>query len=238
MRYVGILAVGVVGILSLPGQQIILGPSVNPIVQSVTLSSLVSAPASTGSKLYNVGGTLYWAAAVSATTGATSPAITAGSGTGVTVNEASAVRRVVYKVTVASTQFVTAGLTHDVTIATLPAKTRLVGVYADLTTTFACTATCTTATLSMTVGTAAGGTQVLASFDADSAAAVFGDADGELGASVNAAARVQDAYIASWSAAQAISARLTSGTGNLGDGSVTNLSQGSVTFYLITESMP
>ena len=164
--------------------------------------------------------------------------VTPGTGTGITIVETGAVRRLVYKVTVTSTQFVAAAVTADITIATLPAKTRLVGVYADLTTTFACTATCTTATLSITVGTAAGGAQILASFDADAVAAVFGDADGELGSAVNAAARVQDAYIPSWSATQIITARLTSGTGNIGTGTATHLSQGSITFYLVTEVLP
>lgn len=164
--------------------------------------------------------------------------ITAGSGTGVTVNSVGALRRVVYKITLAKEAFVAADVTQDITIATLPAKTRLVGVYADVTQQFACTAVCTTATLSMTAGTAAGGNQILVSFDLDAAAAVFGDADAELGTSVNAAARVQDAYIASWSATQIITVRFTSGTGNIGNGSATNLSQGSVTFYLITEALP
>ena len=169
---------------------------------------------------------------------ATDAKITPGSGTGVTINASAALRRVIYKVTVASTQFVANAVTADITIATLPAKTRLVGVYADLTTTFACTATCTTATLSMTVGTAAGGNQILASFDVDAATAVFGDADAELGAAVNAAGRVQDAYIASWSSTQILTARLTSGTGNIGDGSTSNLSQGTIVFYLVTEVLP
>jgi hypothetical protein len=145
---------------------------------------------------------------------------------------------VVYKVTVAYTQFIAAAVTADLTIATLPAKTRLVGVYADLTTPFVCAATCTTGTLSMTAGTAAGGAQILDSFDIDAAAAVFGDTDAELGSSVDAAARVQDAFVASWSATQVVTIRLTSGTGNVGTGAATNFNAGSVTFYLITEILP
>jgi hypothetical protein len=164
--------------------------------------------------------------------------ITPGSGTGVTVVEAGAPRQVVYKITVAYTHFVAAALTQDLTIATLPAKTRLVGVYADLTQQFACATVCTSGTLSMTVGTAAGGTQILLSMDLDAATAVFGDTDGELGASVAAAARVQDAYLASWSSTQIITLRASSGTGNLGTGSATNLNAGSITFYLITEVLP
>jgi hypothetical protein len=169
---------------------------------------------------------------------ATGAGVTVGSGTGVTVNSIASVRQVVYKVTVASTNFIAADVTADVTLATLPAKTRLVGIYADLTTPFACTATCTTATLTMTVGKSAGGFEYLASFDADAAAAVFGDADAELGTSINAAGRIQNADLPSWSGATAVSARLTSGTGNIGTGAATNLSQGSVVFYLVTEILP
>ncbi|MCX6550366.1 MAG: hypothetical protein NTY02_05045 [Acidobacteria bacterium] len=174
-----------------------------------------------------------------ATTGASDPRITAGSGTGVTVNEAVALRRAVYKVTVTYAQFDAAAVTHDLTIATLPAKTRLVGVYAHVSTPFVCAAVCTTATLSATLGTSAGGAEILDSFDIDAAAAVFGDTDAELGSAVDAAARVQDAYLASWSATQAIVLRATSGTGNWGNGSGTsNLNAGTVVFYLITEILP
>lgn len=170
------------------------------------------------------------------TAGLTQATITVGSGTGITVNVSGQVQRQVYKVTVDSTAFVAAATTADVTIATLPAKTALLGIYADLTQTFACAATCTTATLSMTVGSAAGGAQYLASFDADAAAAQFGDADAELGTAMVRAAAIQGGAI-SW-AGNIVSLRLTSGTGNIGNGSATNLSQGSITFYLVTERLP
>ena len=88
------------------------------------------------------------------------------------------------------------------------------------------------------VGSSAGGNQVLVSMDVDAATAVFGDADAELGASMNAAGKIQQAWLPSFSATQIVTARMTSGTGNLGNGSTTNLSQGSVTFYLITEVLP
>ncbi len=165
----------------------------------------------------------------------TSPQVTAGSGTGVTVNDAGQVRRTVYSVTVDRTQFISASTTHDITIATLPAKARLVGVVADLTTTFACTATCTTATLSMTLGSAAGGAQYLVSFDADAAAARFGLLDADLGTSLARASAIQGGDLPSWTGTTPVSLRLTSGTGNLGTGAATNLSQGSITLYLTAE---
>jgi hypothetical protein len=163
-------------------------------------------------------------------------AITAGSGTGVSVGETGDVRTLVYKVTVSAPQFIANAVTADWTIATLPAKTRLLAAYADVTTSFACTATCTTATLSVTVGTAAGGNQVLASFDADAAAALFGDADAEMGTGLTRAAAIQGGLL-SW-AGTIVTMRLTSGTGAIGTGTATNLSQGTITFYLVTETMP
>jgi len=169
--------------------------------------------------------------------------VTAGSGTGVTVNETANVRSVIYKVTVLSTNCIAAATTCDLTIATLPAKTLLKAVIADLTTVYACTAVCTSTTLSGTLGTSAGGTQLLASMDLDAATAQFGDADAELGASLNAAARsangaLFNGVLMSWSGTTTVTYRITSGTGNLGDGAATNLSQGTMVFYLVTEVFP
>ncbi len=165
----------------------------------------------------------------------TAPQVTAGSGTGVTVDDGGQVRRTVYKVTIDRTQFVAAAQTADVTVATLPAKARLVGIVADLTTPFACAVTCTTTTLSITVGKTAGGAEYLVSFDADAAVARFGLLDAELGASLARANAIQGGDLPSWTATTPVSLRLTSGTGNLGTGAATNLSQGSITLYLTAE---
>jgi len=164
--------------------------------------------------------------------------ITAGSGTGITVNDVGSLERTIYKITIGKTAFVTAGVTSDVTVATLPAKMRLVGVIGDLTQVFACTATCTSSTLSFVFGKSAGGNEYLVSFDADASTAVFGDADGELGTSINAAGAIQGGDLASWASTTALKLRLTSGTGNIGTGTVTNLSQGSLTLYLTVEQFP
>ena len=169
----------------------------------------------------------------------TDAAVTAGSGTGVTVDDAGAVRRQVYKVTVSFTNVTSNATTHDLPIATLPAKTLLQWVLADLTTPYVCEDTCTTATLSMTVGSSAGGTQYLASFDADAAAGQFGDAQVELGASLAEATIATPAgALPSFAATSIVTVRLISAVGNLATGGVTNLSAGQVTFYLHTEELP
>lgn len=167
------------------------------------------------------------------------PAIVIGSGTGLTLDNSGEVRQLVYKFTVASTAFVCAAVTCDVTIGTLPAKTFVSHALADLTTTFACTATCTTATLSATLGKTAGGNEYLLSFDADAATAQFGDLAAELGASINpTSVPTVNGDVASWSGTTAVVMRLTSAVGNIGDGAVSNLSQGTATFYLTTTKMP
>jgi hypothetical protein len=161
-----------------------------------------------------------------------------GSGTGIAVQASGLVRRVVYKVIISSPAFITAGLTSDITLATLPAKTALVGVYGEMTQYFACTATCTSSTLSATVGTATGGAQVLASWDMDATTTSLGSVDAQLGTSMTRAGAIQGGVMPAFGGTNIISMRLTSGTGNIGTGAATNLSQGSVTFYLITERLP
>jgi hypothetical protein len=143
--------------------------------------------------------------------------ITAGSGTGITVNNTGELRIVTYKVTIGTGALICAAVNCDVTIGTLPAKTFVKHALADLTQAFACTGTCTSSTLSAVLGKTAGGTQYLISFDADAAAGQFGDAAAELGASLTEATiptAIGD--LASWSATTTVVMRFTSGTGNIG----------------------
>jgi hypothetical protein len=146
----------------------------------------------------------------------TSARITGSAVTGVTVNGVGGVYTTVYKVVVASTAFTSAAVTSDVTIGTLPAKTQLLAVYADLTQTFACTATCTSSTLSFTLGSSAGGTDLLLTFDADAATTQRGLADADLGASLTRATAIQGGKLFSWTATTPVSLRLTSGTNAAG----------------------
>lgn len=155
--------------------------------------------------------------------------------TGITVNDAGSVRRTLYKVTVNFTAFTTNAVTQDVTLATIPAKARLVAVLADLTQAFVCASVCTTSTLSVTVGKTAGGAEWLASFDADAAAARFGLVDADMGTTMTRAAAINGGDMLSWTAATTAQLRMTSGTGSVGTGTATNFNAGSITFYLITE---
>jgi hypothetical protein len=127
--------------------------------------------------------------------------------------------------------FTAAAVTQDVTLTTLPFG-NLQGVFARLTTTFACASVCTTSTLSATVGRAAGGTTFLVSFDMDAATGVFGDADAEIGTDLNRANAVSGGFVTQTNGLTPVTLRLTSGTGNLGTGSVTNLSQGALIVWV------
>jgi len=164
------------------------------------------------------------------------PKLTPGSRTGMRVLSSGALRTLVYKVTLDKEAFYAASVSNDVTIATLPAKSVVHGVIAYVDTPFVCAATCTTATLSATLGISAGGVEYLESFDLDAAAAAFGDTDAEAGSKVDVAANSNGGY---WSwASSSVIMRGTSGTGNWGNGTVTNLSAGQVTFYILYSVMP
>ena len=82
----------------------------------------------------------------------------------------------------------------------------------------------------------AGANEYLVLFDADAATGWFGGADAELGTALARATAVQGGKLSI--AGNIVSLRLTSGTGNIGNGAATNLSQGSITFYLVTERLP
>jgi len=174
-----------------------------------------------------------------ATLAATDAQITNGSGTGITVaGNSGNLNDQIYKVTIDRTNFIAAATTADVTIGTIPAKTRILSVYADLTTVFACSATCTSTTLSFTLGTSAGATNIFLTFDADAALIQRGLADADLGANMTRATMIQGGYLPSWASPTILSLRLTSGTGNIGTGAATNLSTGVIVFYVHTARMP
>jgi hypothetical protein len=149
------------------------------------------------------------------------------------------VRTHVFKTVISSARFVTASTDADVTVFTIPAKAFVQHVLVDLTQTFACTDTCTTSTLSAYVGKTAGGNQYVLSFDADASVGQFGDAAAELGASLApATAPTLIGDLGSWTAATTMSVRLHSGTGNIGTGTATHLSQGSMTVFVTYVLMP
>ncbi|MCR4340645.1 MAG: hypothetical protein NUW01_12260, partial [Gemmatimonadaceae bacterium] len=169
----------------------------------------------------------------------TQPQITAGAD--VTVVNAGEVRRVTYKATVTATTclaaFAAAALTADCTIGTLKAKTKLIGVYADVTAAFTCSGTCT-GTKTIGAGVSAGGVEILAAGLNVAATGQLGLLDADLGTGMTRAAQIQGGYLNSWPSTTPVIVRFTSGTGNWGDAAATYVNAGSITFYLDTIVYP
>lgn len=129
-----------------------------------------------------------------------------------------------------ATAFIAGATTADCTIGTLQAGMQVMAVYADVTTPFTCSSTCS-GTKTMTFGKTAGGAEYLVSFSV-TGTVTKGLADADLGTSINRANAIQGGDLPSWSATTALIARFTSGTGFWGTGSATNVNAGTVKFTL------
>jgi hypothetical protein len=153
---------------------------------------------------------------------------TAGSGTGITTGRTAALQHYVHKITVARTALTAAATTQDVTIWTVPAKTRVLRMVEDVTAAFDDAAGPISA-VTTTCGTSAGGAQYLASGSVFSVN-TLGDVAAEIGAGLTSAT-VAD--IPSFSATTAIQCRWTSTGGNL-----STLTTGSSDFYIEAVTYP
>lgn len=145
------------------------------------------------------------------------PKVTAGGGT---VVHNGALKGTQIKVTMTFTNFSDAAAFKDLTICTVPAGYRIVGVRANTTTKFIGG---TVATATLTMGISAGGAEFILSHDVFAAAIIKGDADADLGTSINRANAIQGGYPTGASAAT-VQCRLTVNT------TTDQLTQGSVTF--------
>lgn len=159
--------------------------------------------------------------------GITNAAITAGSGTGITVNHTGWVNQQVYKVTTTYAAYSDTDTTKGIVIATLPAKTKLIACYADTTAEYTGGAV-SAATLRVGV-TAEDAAEILADHDVLSGAVTKGLADADMGTSMTRAAAIQGGYLPSWTGTTAIYATI-----NTTDANTNALTTGSTTFYLVT----
>jgi len=154
--------------------------------------------------------------------------ITAGSGTGITVNQNGKINQQVYKVTTTYAAYSDSDTTKGVVIATLPAKTKIVGCYADTTAAYTGGAV-SAATLEVGI-TAEGAAEIIAAHNVFSAAITKGLADADMGTSMTRAAAIQGGYLPSWTGTTAIYATI-----DTTDGNTNALTAGSTTFYIVTE---
>jgi hypothetical protein len=151
---------------------------------------------------------------------------------GLTNNAIGRVSQTYQKVTVPYTVLTAAALSQDVQLWDLSAKTKVVGIYADVTTAFAGI----TGTITIQVGmNSATWNDLLVNFDAQTAVITRGLADADLGAVITRAAAIQGGYVKSFTGDNPVKAKFQSAVGNFGVAGVTSLTQGSVTFYLLIE---
>jgi hypothetical protein len=130
--------------------------------------------------------------------------------------------------------FKAAALTADCVIATIPAGSKIIGAYADVTAGFTCSGTCT-GTKTFSLGISAGGVEIFAAGLSVTALARFGLLDADMGTQMTRAAAIQGGYLPSWTGTTTITARFTSGTGNWGNASVTFVNAGSIKFTVLTQ---
>jgi hypothetical protein len=154
--------------------------------------------------------------------GVSGAAGTAGSGTGISGALTYGNRSVVHTITVDSTALNVADTEANVTLWTLPAKTRITRVIADVTTEFTGGAI---SAVTLTVGRAAGDDEFLLIGNVFAAPITLGNTQAELGAGVLGGGSF--ASDITWGATQAVVAQFLSTTANLNA-----LTAGSVTFYI------
>lgn len=157
---------------------------------------------------------------------------TPGSGPGLLNDSVNFGRHVVRQITLAYDAFSgSASTTEDVAIWTLPAKTRVLRVVADVTTPFTGGSI---SDIDVTVGRTAGGDEYLLSFDADTATGTYGIIQSQIGDNIVGASLFAPGGEGDMQWAESsVQCRFTATGANLD-----SLSAGSVTFYLETCTYP
>lgn len=123
---------------------------------------------------------------------------------------------------------------QELTVGTIPAKCRVAGCYLDVTTKYAGLA----GTIEVEVGHDTDPNYFIVSADVKTAAVTLGIADADLGVGLVNASAVQGVAIPSWSVTKDLTITLTSGTGDLGDDEVTNLTTGTAYLLIKLEQLP
>lgn len=155
---------------------------------------------------------------------------TAGSGTGITANQTSAIAHQVHKLTVINTAL-TAAASTDITIWTTPVNTRILRITANVTQVFTGGAL---SAMTVQCGNAAGGTQYLLAGSVFTAQTTLGDVQAEIGAGLLSATYADMGVPAAGvPAAIAISCRFACTGANC-----SAATQGSVTFNIEHEVYP
>lgn len=144
-----------------------------------------------------------------------------GAPAGVTIDVMGELNATYWKVTIPVAAVQIGALTNDITIATVPARTRIVSAVLDVTTPFTGSAGTVTAKL----GTSTGGDELVLAGDVKTGTAQFGTTDAQLGAGLARATAVNGG-LWSW-AGGTLKVRFTSGSGNL-----STVTAGSLSVYI------
>jgi uncharacterized protein YjbI with pentapeptide repeats len=148
---------------------------------------------------------------------------------GVTTMSIGSVGRQTARVQLSTSAFITAGTTSYVYVITTPPKARIVGVVADTTVPYSGLS----GTITLGVGSIGAQRDLLLDHDVKTAAVTKGLADADLGTSLARATAVEGGVLY-WPGTQVFVA-LVSGTGNIGNGTVSNLTAGQTDLYVTTE---
>lgn len=139
-----------------------------------------------------------------------------------------------HKILIPATVWTTAAQTQVLTVGTIPAKTRVVGCYLDVTEAYAGLA----GTIALKLGHATDDDFLLVSADVKTATVTLGLADADMGVGLTIAASIQNSSLPSWTATKGLILTMTSGTGNIGAAGVTLLSAGISYLYIKLETLP
>lgn len=153
--------------------------------------------------------------------------------TGLTATYNGTPTRGLFKVSVPKELFVAAATTQALDICTLPAKGRVVGAWLDVTTKLAGLSS----TITLMLGDETDDNSMILAADVKTAAVTLGLVDADLGVGLALGTSVNGGYIPSWTAAKKIQLKLTSGSGNIGNGTVTNLTTGVMVVYVLLENI-
>jgi hypothetical protein len=154
------------------------------------------------------------------------PSSETGTSPGGSVWNVSKVYTYIHKISRTHADLTAAATTEDETVWTIPAKTRVLSVVADVTTPFTGG---TVSAVAVTCGSTAGGNNYLVSFDALSGAITRGDALAEMGAGLTDGV----GHVPSWSGTTVVSCRFTTTGGNAVD-----LTAGEIYVYLEAVTYP
>jgi len=136
-----------------------------------------------------------------------------------------------HKITIPFTYLKAASTTTTIGILDVEALGKVIGAYAIVTSTFVLGAS----TISFSLGDLAGtSTEFLLSTTISTGTPARGNVDGHLGTALARATAVQGGYT-TLTVGHTIGAKFTSSAGNLGNGTTTNLTDGSITIYVLVQ---